>query len=353
MRNKSNLIILFFISSFVLVQCSPYPTCPKDIICTTVSAEKPITIPFILPLTSQNTALIEEQKAAIQLAFQHSKLQPELFQLEFLDNYDLQINNQKQIDSLLENPTSPLIVSSFSSNSEINLNTDGKVFSENEIGKTPNSLFAIPGINNYFLKAINAIPNNIDLSNEQTILLTSYNHQEKLKSSSFCSQELIDCYPFDSLIFDQTIQEKIKTADVLILVSDQTDIKEWLTQIPFISNQKIILFDTNFQKPFFISDRPGTIYWLLPNFWFEDDHLSLHEINQEEWNSAFSYWTYHLTKQLFQALETNISPPKSGFRLIFTSQLKEAIPNQIKDPVVLFKLYQFDTSQLIIKNNEN
>jgi hypothetical protein len=353
MRNKTKFIILFFISSLVLVHCLPYPTCPKDITCTTVSAEKPITIPFILPLTSQNTALIEEQKSAIQLAFHQSKLQPDIYQLEFLDNYDLQINNQKQINSLLENPTSPLIVSSISSISEINTIPNGAGFSEEQIGKTKNSLFTLPGINDYILQAINAITNFLDLSHGQTILLTSYFHQEKLKSSLFCSQPLIDCYPFDTLKFDQAIQEKVKTADVLILASNQQDLKEWLTQIPLISNQKMILLDTNFQKPFFISNNSETIYWLLPNLWFEEDHLLLQSINQEDWNSAYSYWTYSLTKQLFQVLETNISPPKSGFRLIFTSQLREAIPNKIKNPVVLFKLYQFDTSQFIIKNNEN
>ncbi len=72
-----------------MVSCTSYPACPTDTTCTTVSAEKPITIPFILPLTSQNSALIEEQKDAIQLAFINSQLPQEVYTLEFFDNYDL------------------------------------------------------------------------------------------------------------------------------------------------------------------------------------------------------------------------------------------------------------------------
>ncbi len=138
---------------------------------------------------------------------------------------------------------------------------------------------------------------------------------------------------------------------MIVLASNQQNLAVWLKQFPTFTDQKIILFDTDFHRPLTYPDTTEMVYWLLPELWFEENNLQLEMINQQQWKSAFSYWTYHITQPLFETIQNNISPPKSGFRHIFSNQLQEKIPDLMKPPEVIFNLYQFRDSQYIIKTN--
>ncbi len=198
MKNKTNFLILFFISSLILAGCASYPACPTDTTCITISSEKPITIPFILPLTSQNSLLIEEQKDAIQLAFIKSQMAQDSYALDFYDNYDLTINNQNQILTILENPNNPAIFSSLSSYPKNEQAIDIAGYYNIEIGKPQNSLITIPGISFYINQAVFTLSG--FLSDDQTIIFTSYQQFEQIKSSSICIETFVDCYPFDLIL---------------------------------------------------------------------------------------------------------------------------------------------------------
>lgn len=371
MKNKTKMTILFFVTILLLAGCSSFPKCPLDMTCTILSAEESITIPLILPLTSPNPALIEEQKQAIQFSFLNT-LRPSTYKLEIYDNYDLNLINDNQILSLLENPNMPLILSSLSHNSKNKSSAANSEQIKNDFGNPMNVYADIPGIYYYIDQALISLSDY--LSTNTTVLLTSYQHFETFNSTPFCTDQIQSCFPFDITLFDESVQETIKNAQVVILASNLQDIQEWMPLLTYSANQKFILFDTNFSRPSLSSDNvygcfrfsvemeivcqsqhfpENHMYWLLPELWFEDELAKVDFVSDQKWEYALSYWAYLSTQPIFEILQTSTSLQKNGFRNIEISQLHENIPKQIKPPEVSFKLYQFRNSSYIIKTNLN
>lgn len=342
-------VTTIFILSFVFYSCNPYPICEQSDNCFIIGENEKIKIPFILPLTSTNNLISQELQKSFEFAFQENELISKIAELLIIDNFDDPKKNNEILLSFLESPESPIIFNFLFSDIHPQENKyvhkSEKVLVSNETIKNNNFK-----INSYtpikeaiFNQTISLLS---DLTyTKKTFIFADYGNIE-YNISDLCEQEHISCYQFDEINNGLIKEITDQKSNPIVLIAQKPEISEWLRNHTTIFENPIIIIDLSFSNPNDFSSLYNNLYWIGPDIWVANSFSEMPD--EYSWISAETIISYEQFRNVFKALESQLSISQNGFRKFDPNLFFDQYMENITERGYKFHIYHLHDRQFIM-----
>lgn len=342
------------ILSFILFSCNPYPQCEQSDKCFVIGENQRINLPVILPITSTNILLSQEFQTAVEFAFKENIWISKNTEISTIDNFDDPQKNNELILSFLESPESPVIFNFLFSQ---NHPQENKL-----IHKTEKILVTTDyvQVNDFKIDTFN--PGKEVLINQSITLLSDFVYTNNLfvfsdfdtmqyDISNLCDQKNISCYQFNSTDSGLIQEISSQNSKPIALISNKPLILEWLRDNYSKIENPIMIIDSSFSNPADFQTQFNDLYWIGPDIWPDtnSDKKTFSEI-PVEWNFIETILAYQQIKNVFQALELQLSNSKNGFRQIDSTLFIEQLTKNSTPKKITIHVYQLQDSQFIMVN---